>query len=35
MEGMSAGEFSELLQNGLRQCAEDLKSGAMVSVNDF
>jgi len=35
MEGLRAGEFNELLQNGLRQCAEDLKSGALVSVDDF
>jgi predicted nuclease of predicted toxin-antitoxin system len=35
IEGLRAEEFSALLQNVLRQCAEDLKSGAMISVNDF
>ena len=35
IEGLRAEEFSGLLQNALRQCAEDLESGAMVSVNDF
>jgi len=35
IEGLRAKEFSGLLQNILRQCADDLKSGAMVSVNDF
>jgi hypothetical protein len=35
MEGLRAEAFCELLQNVLRQCAADLQSGAMVSVNDF
>ncbi len=35
IEGLRAEEFCRLLQNVLNQCAEDLKSGAMVSVNDF
>lgn len=35
VEGLRAAEFSGLLQQVLRQCAEDLKSGAMISVNDF
>ena len=35
IEGLRAGEFSVLLQNVLNQCAEDLKAGAMVPVNDF
>ena len=35
VEGLRAEEFSALLQNVLNQCADDLKAGAMVSVNDF
>ena len=35
IEGLRAMEFSALLQNVLRQCAEDLTAGAMISVNDF
>ena len=35
IEGLRAEEFAGLLQNVLRQCAEDLAAGAMVSVNDF
>jgi predicted nuclease of predicted toxin-antitoxin system len=35
IEGLRAEEFSTLLQNVLTQCADDLKTGAMVSVNDF
>jgi predicted nuclease of predicted toxin-antitoxin system len=35
VEGLRSEEFSELLQNVLNQCADDLKAGAMISVNDF
>lgn len=35
IEGLRADEFSGLLQNVLNQCADDLKAGAMLSVNDF
>ena len=35
IEGLRAEEFSALLQNVLTQCADDLKAGAMVSVNEF
>ena len=35
IEGLRAEEFSGLLQQVLRQCADDLESGAMVSVNGF
>ena|ERR1019366_1800183 len=35
IEGLRAEEFSGLLQNVLNQCADDLKAGAMISVNDF
>jgi predicted nuclease of predicted toxin-antitoxin system len=35
IEGLRAEEFSGLLQNVLRQCADDLQAGAMVSVNHF
>jgi predicted nuclease of predicted toxin-antitoxin system len=35
IEGLRAEEFCGLLQRVLRQCAEELAAGAMVSVNDF
>lgn len=35
IEGLRAEEFSELVQNVLNQCADDLQAGAMISVNDF
>ena len=35
IEGLRAEEFSELVQNVLNQCPDDLKAGAMISVNDF
>jgi predicted nuclease of predicted toxin-antitoxin system len=35
IEGLRAQEFCRLLNIVLRQCAEDLKAGAMISVNDF
>jgi predicted nuclease of predicted toxin-antitoxin system len=35
IEGLRAEAFSGLLQKVLTQCADDLESGAMVSVNDF
>jgi predicted nuclease of predicted toxin-antitoxin system len=35
IEGLRAEEFSALLQNVLRRCADDLQAGAMISVNDF
>ena|SRR5438874_6103804 len=35
VEGLRAKEFSELGQSVLDQCADDLKAGAMISVNDF
>ncbi len=35
IEGLRAEEFSGLLQQVLNQCADDLKAGAMISVNDF
>ena len=35
IEGLRAEEFSELLQRVLKQCADDLNAGAMVSVNEF
>jgi predicted nuclease of predicted toxin-antitoxin system len=35
IEGLRAEDFSELLQQVLNQCAEDLKAGAMISVNDI
>ena len=35
IEGLRAEEFSGLLQNVLRRCADDLEAGAMVTVNDF
>ena len=34
IEGLRAEEFSGLLQKVLNQCADDLKAGAMISVND-
>jgi predicted nuclease of predicted toxin-antitoxin system len=34
VEGLRGEPFSALLQNVLRQCADDLKAGAMISVND-
>jgi predicted nuclease of predicted toxin-antitoxin system len=35
IEGLRAEPFTELLQGVLQQCADDLKSGAMVSVSNF
>ena len=35
LEGLRAEEFTALLQRVLRQCADDLKGGAMISVNDY
>ena len=35
MEGLRAEAFTELVQSVIERCAEDLKNGAMVSVNDF
>ena len=35
VEGLRAVEFSELLQNVLHHCADDLQAGAMISVNDM
>ena len=35
IEGLRAEEFSGLVQNVLNQCSDDLKAGAMISVNDF
>ena len=35
IEGLRAEEFSGLLQNVLNQCADDLKAGVMISVNDI
>ena len=35
IEGLRAEEFSGLHQNVLIQCTDDLKAGAMISVNDF
>lgn len=34
IEGLRAEEFSGLLQTVLNRCADDLKAGAMISVND-
>ncbi|MGB8356093.1 MAG: DUF5615 family PIN-like protein [Chthoniobacteraceae bacterium] len=34
-EGLRGEPFCRLLQNVLRQCADDLEAGAMISVNDF
>ena len=34
IEGLRAESFSELVQNVLRRCSDDLKAGAMISVND-
>lgn len=34
IEGLRAEEFSSLLQHVLRQCADDLLAGAMISVTD-
>ncbi len=35
IEGLRAEEFCRLIQNILNQCSDDLKDGAMISVNDF
>ena len=35
IEGLQAAEFSRLLQSVLRQCADELQAGAMISVGDF
>ncbi len=35
VEGLRAEGFCGLLQKVLRECADDLKAGAMVSVNNF
>jgi len=35
IEGLRAEEFSRVLQEVLHKCADDLKAGAMISVNDF
>ncbi len=35
IEGLRAEEFCGLLQQVLRQCANDLAAGAMISVNEF
>ncbi len=35
IEGLRAEEFSRLLQRVLHECADDLKAGAMITVNDF
>ena len=35
IEGLRAEEFSELIQSVLNRCSDDLKEGAMISVNDF
>lgn len=35
IEGLQAEEFSQLLQKVIRQCEDDLKTGAIISVNDF
>jgi hypothetical protein len=35
VEGLRGESFSALLENVLRQCAGDLKAGALISVNDF
>jgi predicted nuclease of predicted toxin-antitoxin system len=34
VEGLRGESFSALLQNVLRQCGDDLKAGALISVND-
>jgi predicted nuclease of predicted toxin-antitoxin system len=34
VEGLRGESFSALLQNVLRQCTDDLKAGAMISVNE-
>ena len=34
-EGLRAFEFSQLVEHILRECAEDLAAGAMISVNEF
>lgn len=35
IEGLRAEPFCDLLQNVISQCADDLESGAMLSVRDF
>jgi predicted nuclease of predicted toxin-antitoxin system len=35
IEGLRAEPFAELIQRVIRQCADDLIAGAIVSVNDF
>ena len=35
IEGLRAEPFCELLQNVISQCADDLESGAMLSVSEF
>src|SRR5882724_374634 len=35
IEGLRAEQFSELVQNVIPQCEDDLNVGAMISVNDF
>jgi predicted nuclease of predicted toxin-antitoxin system len=35
VEGLRAEEFTELLQGVIQQCADDLESGAMISVQEF
>jgi len=35
VEGLRGESFSVLLENVLRQCADDLKAGALISVNEF
>ena len=35
LEGLRAQAFSQLVEHVMRECAEDLKAGAMISVNEF
>jgi predicted nuclease of predicted toxin-antitoxin system len=35
VEGLRARDFCQLVQHVLGQCDEDLRSGAMISVNEF
>ncbi|MCC6329238.1 MAG: DUF5615 family PIN-like protein [Acidobacteria bacterium] len=35
IEGLRAEEFGNLVQNVVSQCADDLKAGSMISVNDL
>src|ERR1700677_4384814 len=34
IEGLRAGKFSELLQEVIQQCGEDLEAGALISVQE-